>query len=296
MKTNNNNNNNNNNNSSSNNNTAGNENHSVPYYNNNNNKKEKKKEKKLTKAISSFLGKQGNTDTKIQEYLKSLEQDNVLFSSVLKELTKTESTFVSKTYVQKDWKEVEVEMTSVPTDIMALIDINKALAEGFKFEFGRNNITYKSKVEIEDPEKDILYYKEYFYEQEHAHYLAEGGEEDKTMGGVVISVELPSNSDGDKKCIIRTKKGTERITIPSVNSNSEKEILKYLKQLKPEFSKLKFVRSVDQELSTRLLTMESKSIMLLTRYKFGVLYVTDGQTDENEMFSNSMFYLLESFA
>lgn len=32
--------------------------------------------------------------------------------------------------------------------------------------------------------------------------------------------------------------------------------------------------------------METKSIAL--RYKFGVLYATEGQTDENDMFSNSI--------
>jgi hypothetical protein len=84
----------------------------------------------------------------------------------------------------------------------------------------------------------------------------------------------------------KLRKGNDRVFIPTENSGSEKDILKYIKSTYPECSKSKFVKITDPEFVTILTTMETKSITL--RYKFGVLYVTDGQTDENEMFSNSI--------
>ena len=45
-----------------------------------------------------------------------------------------------------------------------------------------------------------------------------------------------------------------------------------------------FKSSTDPELETAFQNMESSYIV--TNYKFGILYCTDGQTDENDMFAN----------
>ncbi len=46
----------------------------------------------------------------------------------------------------------------------------------------------------------------------------------------------------------------------------------------------KFSKVKDPALNTDLLDMERK--MIAKNYKFGILYVKDGQTKENEMFAN----------
>jgi len=48
----------------------------------------------------------------------------------------------------------------------------------------------------------------------------------------------------------------------------------------------KFVRVKDPLLVEDLLEFEEK--MMVKRYKFGVLYVKDGQDEENEMFGNGI--------
>jgi hypothetical protein len=46
----------------------------------------------------------------------------------------------------------------------------------------------------------------------------------------------------------------------------------------------KFSKVKDSALNTDLLDMERK--MIAKNYKFGILYVKEGQTKENEMFAN----------
>lgn len=87
---------------------------------------------------------------------------STLFNTVMKELEKRDTSFVVKPVAQKDWKEVERELTSVEPSILSLIAIEKALAEGFKFEFGRNNIKYSNEIKVEEPERDVFYYRDYF--------------------------------------------------------------------------------------------------------------------------------------
>jgi hypothetical protein len=110
----------------------------------------------LGNKLSHLLSPKSNvTDQRIAEHIKRLqEQDSDFYSSVIKELSKLD-TFTSKTYIPKDWAEVEVpEPDPIIED---LLELSKARAEGFKFEFGRNKIKYPNKVLIEDPERDVPY-------------------------------------------------------------------------------------------------------------------------------------------
>jgi hypothetical protein len=120
---------------------------------------------------------------------------------------------------------------------------------------------------------------------EHVHYAADG-EEDKAVGPMIISLELPSPQKEERKAILRTKKGNERFIIPAEHCATKKDMLKYVKATFPDTGKIKLTKIIDPELDKRLADAEKKSIA--TKYKFGVLYVTEGQVEENEMFSNSL--------
>jgi len=52
----------------------------------------------------------------------------------------------------------------------------------------------------------------------------------------------------------------------------------------PVLANAKFSKVKDPALNTDLLDMERK--MIAKNYKFGILYVKEGQTKENEMFAN----------
>lgn len=84
--------------------------------------------------------------------------------------------------------------------------------------------------------------------------------------------------------------GTSRLVIPNAANLSEKEMLQYIVQKqfaikeKDELNNVKILRVIHDDFPKELLAYESSEIY--TQYKFGVLYVADGQTTEQEMFSN----------
>ncbi len=130
---------------------------------------------------------------------------------------------------------------------------------------------------------------------EHIHYLCDG-EEDTAVGPIVLTLESPLSQKEDRKAILRTKKGNERFIIPADQCANVKDMIKYLttnvisyqpmyvRVTFPDLGKVKLTRVQDAELDKRLQEMEKKSIT--TKYKFGILYAKENQTDENEMFSN----------
>lgn len=77
-------------------------------------------------------------------------------------------------------------------------------------------------------------------------------------------------------------KGFERALIPGIVG--PKGLLKALVTEKPMLINTKFVRVKEPMLVNDLLEFEEK--MMVKRYKFGVLYVKEGQEEENEMFGN----------
>lgn len=60
---------------------------------------------------------------------------------------------------------------------------------------------------------------------------------------------------------------------------------KFIKSEYPELEGAKFIDSNHPDVVARLMEIESQ--MIVDRYKFGVLYVRDGQTEENDIFSNN---------
>ncbi len=69
--------------------------------------------------------------------------------------------------------------------------------------------------------------------------------------------------------------------------NTTKSTSKYLKRAIPEVASLRLVKiPIFPELEDKLVEYEKQTV--IKRYKFGVLYVTEGQTDEDAMFSNGM--------
>ena len=61
----------------------------------------------------------------------------------------------------------------------------------------------------------------------------------------------------------------------------------------PEFSNFNFVIVKNDEVENNLLEFEKNT--RFTKYKFGVLYISPGQLDENEMFSNGSSFFLFFF-
>jgi len=61
-------------------------------------------------------------------------------------------------------------------------------------------------------------------------------------------------------------------------------VVKYVKILKPELAHLKLYKIRLPEVPSKLIEYDNQ--LVVTKYKFGLLYVKEGQQDENDMFSN----------
>ncbi|KAL6047989.1 GTPase-activating Rap/Ran-GAP domain-like protein 3 [Balamuthia mandrillaris] len=156
---------------------------------------------------------------------------------------------------------------------------------GFRLELGTPmDETTKEEVlnnlYLEYPEQDICFYHLNFIGKEHANYLGH----DAKLGPVAISMEDAKFKDKEDvvKVLIRTKRGEERVLVPV--KSSSKETLKALRTQVPNLANAKLVKVKDPQLIQDLVELELK--LLSRNYKFGILYVTEGQDDENAMFAN----------
>lgn len=231
-------------------------------------------------------GKTRHYENALADHLKELESDGAasfLLSSVIEAAEMTDI-WSSKATVLKDWGEVEADESTVGPEVRNMLDITKSKKEGFCFEFGRNGIIYDDgQVEIEQREKEVEYYKDILAKEAHTTFMSEG-EEDAAVGAVIVTFENALEEEEERKAMLRTKKGTERFYIPAKHSLSVKDMLKYVKTEFPELAPLRFTKTVLPELPAKLAEYDMQ--MVVKRYKFGLLYVKEGQLDENEMFSN----------
>eukprot|EP01088_Endostelium_zonatum_P019239 TRINITY_DN6548_c0_g1_i1.p1 TRINITY_DN6548_c0_g1~~TRINITY_DN6548_c0_g1_i1.p1 ORF type:complete len:910 (-),score=180.99 TRINITY_DN6548_c0_g1_i1:195-2924(-) len=93
-----------------------------------------------------------------------------------------------------------------------------------------------------------------------------------------------SNKNKYLKVLIRTKKGTERMTLPLETKHKLKAIKMAHTYLLPmRFIKLKEPQTAEA-LDKDLVEYENKNIF--ENYKFGIIYCKEGQTEEDEMYNN----------
>eukprot|EP01117_Protostelium_nocturnum_P015431 TRINITY_DN5987_c0_g2_i1.p1 TRINITY_DN5987_c0_g2~~TRINITY_DN5987_c0_g2_i1.p1 ORF type:complete len:779 (-),score=261.64 TRINITY_DN5987_c0_g2_i1:40-2376(-) len=264
-------------------------------------KEEKPKDKPKKGGLLKIFGKRKSQTytNRVADYLRQMEEDETtmtagLFSSLAKEIEKMD-TWTSKDRVFPDWNDISADYSTLDKEYAGMMDIKKSQAEGFQFEFGRNNTLYPNdESRIEDADKNICYYDQFFSKSDQANYLTEG-EEDTAVGACSISFlwdssvqQLGTDECQETKVILRTKKKTQRFLVPAMESTSKQNIIKHIKILYPELANLKLTRMADgftHELIPKFCDYEKQTVF--TKYKFGVLYVKDKQTEENDMFSNT---------
>ncbi|PRP73051.1 RapGAP/RanGAP domain-containing protein, partial [Planoprotostelium fungivorum] len=136
---------------------------------------------------------------------------------------------------------------------------------------------------IEDVHKDTPFYAEFMAGKEHTNLIGTNEEGGTPDFPVILSLELPGTDD--KKGYLRTKKGNFRYIIPNAFTSSVKEMIRFTKNLYPDVANVKFVESSSGQLVDKLVEYEQQGAV--KRYKFGVLYMRDGQTTDDEMYTNT---------
>eukprot|EP01097_Dermamoeba_algensis_P005815 TRINITY_DN3673_c0_g1_i1.p1 TRINITY_DN3673_c0_g1~~TRINITY_DN3673_c0_g1_i1.p1 ORF type:complete len:444 (-),score=65.40 TRINITY_DN3673_c0_g1_i1:790-2061(-) len=151
---------------------------------------------------------------------------------------------------------------------------------GFNSEFGMSDADQEmekpmlvgGKMWIEDAELDVCFYKDFMSEKAHINLLGD----DDDFGPVIISID-------NTKALVRTKRGDERYI---VSGASDKDRLKSLFTQFPEISNVKLSKP-SVELPSQITSLTTYENKFITKtYKFGVLYIKEGQKTENEWYSN----------
>eukprot|EP01119_Soliformovum_irregulare_P000063 TRINITY_DN10051_c0_g2_i4.p1 TRINITY_DN10051_c0_g2~~TRINITY_DN10051_c0_g2_i4.p1 ORF type:complete len:841 (+),score=234.21 TRINITY_DN10051_c0_g2_i4:46-2568(+) len=224
-------------------------------------------------------------EDRLAAHLRQFEADQSvgLFTRIASEVDRLD-TWTSKTIIPLDWTEIE----DFSEDQFGMLVIEPCKKIGFHFEFGKSEILGRDPDSINPPyaiehsQNDVAFYAEHFAMHEHVNY---GTMDEEGFGHIFVSVETVDAGD-DAKIILRTKNGFDRLYLPSSTVGSASEIVKTLKiQCHKELGNVNFkLNRVKTDMSQRLREIEKKNI--IRQYKFGLLYVTQGQTQENEMFSN----------
>jgi len=152
--------------------------------------------------------------------------------------------------------------------------------KGFRVELG-GSLTEKDvlpNVKLEKQEKNSLYFREHFFGKKHANYV--GGDRNTP---VVVSITLENQVNGCNRAIVRTKQDDYFLFIQ--DSFFRIRMIRSLAHSLPNvFAHVKLKEVREDNLSRKLLHMEDR--LLVKSYKFGVLYCKEGQTNEDDMFSN----------
>lgn len=204
-----------------------------------------------------------------------------------------QSGWPTATRVRLVWPELVT--TAVPEDNLKMID-QAVLKDGFHIEFGDPAVTaLPTELSLDHRGEYVSYYKEGLYGVDHANYVAY--DDDADLYWVVSIEEKPKGKKQEQlRALIRNRKEYVRLNIDvsslstsftdSFSSRAVSVKMAALAKLMPELDKLKWVRVKNPDLNDELASMEEKEVALGSNYKFGVLYVRPGQT-EDEIFANN---------
>lgn len=152
----------------------------------------------------------------------------------------------------------------------------------------------------------VRYYKPNFVGKDHANFVGDDTSNAIESGPIIVSFLLPQTATTStltsptstagsittpsdnlesqwSRVIVRTKKEDVRIIVPY--SSSRKEMLKSIARAIPRLQVQKWIEVKDPSFMDAVAKFEED--LLLSKFKIGVLLCLDGQTDENDMLSNS---------
>lgn len=156
-------------------------------------------------------------------------------------------------------------------------------SQGWTLELGDMAALLGQSITVEPHPTHARYFTNHFWQKPHQNFIGQ----DPRQGPVVVSV---IQADGAGRAIVRTGAGEARLEAPVrpgvVKGRSFRPVLK---ALRPDIDVKLLTRVKDQRLSAELKKFEDDQ--LITKFKFGVLYVREGQTHEDDMFANCKWHV-----
>jgi len=160
---------------------------------------------------------------------------------------------------------------------------------GFWVEVGRESISPSMLLadgvfQIENAADEKLWYAEYFAPQPHFNYIGV----DSSGDPFILSVIRPQSSN-IMRVLLRTRRGDERQVVAESKETakifkSKIPVQELMRLIAPSLSSVKMRLIKDLNLIYDLMGFEER--LRVKTYKFGLLLCKEGQTKEEEMFSN----------
>lgn len=190
------------------------------------------------------------------------------------------------------------DLTDVPPIDLTTDPSHRLIAnvKGYRIDNGQPFIAHPligKQCVFVDADKDTPNYVLNFFPSEHYNFLGH----DKHSGNpIALSAVLKqvasvgTKTTFDALALIRTMEKDESFTILGITSKiapeniSGKKALRMLKKKEPKFSNYILEEVTDPQVKKNLKDFEEKQLKL--QYRMGVLYCKNGQTTEDEMYSN----------
>eukprot|EP00029_Vermamoeba_vermiformis_P005869 TRINITY_DN2152_c0_g1_i1.p1 TRINITY_DN2152_c0_g1~~TRINITY_DN2152_c0_g1_i1.p1 ORF type:complete len:549 (+),score=190.02 TRINITY_DN2152_c0_g1_i1:44-1690(+) len=210
-----------------------------------------------------------------KEYMKDLPSAR----GTKKEKRPTLRTYHSLSQISSSKPEKMVIIVPRPSPGAQLFTNIVRPSQGWTLELGDMAALLGQSITVEPHPPHARNFTNHFWQKPHQNFIGQ----DPRQGPVVVSV---IQSDGTGRAIVRTGTGEARLEGPVrpgvVKGRSFRPVLK---ALRPDIDVKLLTRVKDQQLANELKKYEDDQ--LITKFKFGVLYVREGQTHEDDMFANS---------
>jgi RAP1 GTPase activating protein 1 len=172
----------------------------------------------------------------------------------------------------KKWN--DVGHGGVPLPSYPNVDLIKVTEDSL--EFGDPAGTFDvSTFKFEDMDRFSMFYKDNLYEKAHTNFV--GNHPD--IGPYLVSLELGTVEK--LKCIVRSKKGNQRLLITPGKSGT---LLQALINACPELKECNLLQVNNPDVQMDCLLFDQK--LIASNYKFGVLLVKKDQPDEQSWYNN----------
>eukprot|EP01105_Mastigella_eilhardi_P023439 TRINITY_DN58_c0_g3_i1.p1 TRINITY_DN58_c0_g3~~TRINITY_DN58_c0_g3_i1.p1 ORF type:complete len:678 (-),score=180.43 TRINITY_DN58_c0_g3_i1:59-2071(-) len=165
--------------------------------------------------------------------------------------------------------------------------------KGYRIDAGTATAEPSRPLLLLEPAQFALTYCEQFYPREHVNFLARPLDSRESSSPCALSLFWDRRAEHVLcNALVRTKKADTllkfREPVGRKGTSGEtraEDVLKWFKKAHPQYAQYAFTQVRDHALCEQLREFETKQ--LLTQFKFGILYATQGQgANEDQMYNN----------
>jgi len=152
-------------------------------------------------------------------------------------------------------------------------------APGFRVELGSDLRKSQIPVELERPDENGPTYSTNYITEEHMNFVSHNSPAEPVIISILTGRKGKNN---EVQAMVRTRKRDFHLSIP--HHKSRTTMINSIKALVPEINNITIKECKEPTLKQDLSHLENR--LIHHHYKFGIIYCKEGQTADDEMFSN----------